>query len=411
MSADTKIPFYDVFLYGVFDENATLTDLLKVVAILAIIIFVSFSLLRPVLCALVKGPLRKTMLKIVDMEFNRADKVEWQEMFGVTTKQQYFDAFMLGFWADLVLIAIQHLVGGLFAVPAALGLSYFSSNVRTSLACLGIMTEMGWEVQDLCTMYFYRIFMGKEGKKKYPNGLVILLSLHHSLTCVMGLPIILTYRDLPEVHRLVFNLQFAGGFSILFAEITRGLDVTKKNELRMFVFVSILMLLLTLWTRFLDWFFLVYKILARFVADENWTFLIVGTCMLALFSLFNMFACVIPAYKRFVKFMKKLNEYESLPTDAEPTRRRTTIHQLQIAAAELSGIETRLDETLLNLFADRPVERRHTFSSDSLSRAAAMAAASSGASSRKLRPHRQSMVAWRNMPSRVQERTQDKKSD
>eukprot|EP00531_Pseudo-nitzschia_arenysensis_P008462 CAMPEP_0116128142 /NCGR_PEP_ID=MMETSP0329-20121206/7204_1 /TAXON_ID=697910 /ORGANISM="Pseudo-nitzschia arenysensis, Strain B593" /LENGTH=256 /DNA_ID=CAMNT_0003622265 /DNA_START=561 /DNA_END=1328 /DNA_ORIENTATION=- len=256
------------------------------------------------------------------------------------------------------------------------------------------MTEMGWEVQDLCTMYFYRIFMGKEGEKKYPNGYVILLSLHHSLTCVMGLPVILSYRDLPEVHRLVFDLQFAGGFMILFGEITRTLDVTKKNDLRMFVFVSTLMLLLTLWTRLFDWFFLLCKILARFIADENWTYLITGSCMFALFSLFNIFACVIPTYQRFVKFMKKLNEYESLPIDADPTRRRTTIYELQIAAAELTGIETRLDEALLDLFLDRTVERRHTFNPASLSRAAAMAAVSSGPSSPKLRPHRQSMVAW-----------------
>ena len=249
--------------------------------------------------------------------------------------------------------------------------------------------------------------MGKEGEKKYPNGYVILLSLHHSLTCVMGLPVILRYRDLPEVHRLVFNLQFAGGFMILFGEITRSLDVTKKNELRAFVFVSTLMLLLTLWTRLFDWFFLLYKILTRFIADENWTYLVTGSCMFALFSLFNIFACVIPTYQRFVKFMKKLNEYESLPTDADPTRRRTTIYELQIAAAELTGIETRFDEALLDLFVDRTVERRHTFNPAALSRSAAMAAVASGSSSRKIRPHRQSMVAWRSMPSSAMEKKSD----
>mmetsp|Transcript_1729 Transcript_1729/g.4043 ORF Transcript_1729/g.4043 Transcript_1729/m.4043 type:complete len:410 (-) Transcript_1729:421-1650(-) len=403
--------FYDGVVDAVFNENATLVDLLKVVSLLAILIFALFSLFRPVLTSLANGPLKKTMWKVVDIEFNRPDKIEWQEVFGVTTKQEYYDRFVIGFWPDLMLIAIQHILGGLFAVPAVLGVGSFSTSVRSSLACLGIMTEMGWEIQDLCTMYFYRIFLGKEGEKKYPNVYVVLLSLHHSLTCVMGLPVILRYRDLPEVHRLVFDLQFAGGLMLLFGEITRPLDVTKKNELRIFVFISTLMLLLTAWTRVFDWFYLLYKILARFIADENWTFLVVGSCIFMAFSMFNIFACVIPTYQRFVKFIKKLNEYESLPRDASASRRRTTVYELQLAAAEFTALETRFDETLLNLFVDRQVKRRHTLNSAALSRSAAMAAASSRVSSRKLRPHRQSMVAWRSMPSRVKQKVEDIKID
>ena len=400
--------FYDVFVNAVFDENATLVDLLKVVSLLAVIIYALFSLFRPVLTSLANGPLKIIMWKVVDMEFNRPDKIEWQEVFGVTTKQEYYDRFMIGFWPDLMLIMIQHILGGCLAVPAVFGVGSFTTSVRSSLACLGIMTEMGWEIQDLCTMYFYRIFLGKEGEKKYPNAYVVLLSLHHSLTCVMGLPVILRYRDLPEVHRLVFDLQFAGGLMVLFGEITRPLDVTKKNELRIFVLVSTLMLLLTAWTRVFDWFYLLYKILARFIADENWTFLVVGSCVFMVFSIFNIFACVIPTYQRFVKFIKKLNEYESLPKDASASRRRTTVYELQLAAAEFTALETRFDETLLNLFVDRQVKRRHTLNSAALSRSAA---ASSGVSSRKIRPHRQSMVAWRNMPSRVKQKVEDNKID
>lgn len=177
--------------------------------------------------------------------------------------------------------------------------------------------------------------------------------------------------------------------------------MTKKKDLRVFVLVSTLMLLLIGWTRVFDWFYLVYKLLARFYADENWPFLIVGSFVLFIFSLFNIFAAAIPVYQRFAKFMKKLREYESLPADTTAERRRSTIYDLQLAAAELATIETRFDEAILNIFEDRKVKRRHTFNSASLSRSAMLAAASADW---------QSMVAWRGMPSRVKARA-EKKAD
>ena len=406
--AQARSAFDDVFFEIIFDENATFVDLLVLAGLLATFIFAIFGIFRPFLVRLIKGPLKETMWKIAEMEFNRLDKIEAQEIFQVTSKQEYLDLFIIGFWPETVLIMIQHLIGGCFAIPAVLGAGDFSQSTRSSLACLGILTEMGWEIQDLCRMYYCRLFMGKEGAKMYPIAVLAMMTIHHSLATLMGLPAILNYRDLPEMHRLIFDLQFAGGFMILLPEITRTLDVTKKNELRMFVFVSSLMFLLIAWTRVFDWFYLVYKLMARFHADENWSFLVLGGFVFSLFSVFNLFFCVIPTYQRFTKFMQKLYAFESLPKDAGESKRRATIIDLQVAAAEFSAIETRIDEAILEIFSDRKVERRHTFNSATLSRSVALAGASMGSSSRKIHPHRQSMVAWRGMPSMVKQRAENK---
>lgn len=186
--------------------------------------------------------------------------------------------------------------------------------------------------------------------------------------------------------------------------------MTKKNELLMFIFFNAVMLVVTLWSRLFDWFYLVYKLMAIFIADKNWVFLVTGGIIFTAFSVFNVFICVIPNCRRFVKFVKKWKAYESLPLDVDENTRMASRGELELAAGELNSIETRFEEALLSIFVDHKVERRHTFNSATLARSAAMAAAASGVSSRKIHPHRQSMVAWRGMPSRVKAR-EDKKTE
>lgn len=296
-------------------------------------------------------------------------------------------------------------------VPFVFGLTMFSTSVRSSIACLGILIEMAYEVQDFAGILFYRLFMGAEGALKYPVTVIVILSVHHALTCSMGVPMILNYRELPELHRMSFDLQLGAGLVFLLSECSRSLDVTKKNDLRKFLFITLIMFIMMTWTRLFDWFYLSYKLLARFHADENWTFLVVGAICISVFSLFNIFAIVIPTFQRLTKFMKKLNEYESLPADAPETTRRASVLDLQIAAADVTAIETSFDETMIHLarfgFEDRRVERRQTFNSSALSRSATLARRMSGA---KHRPHRKSMLAWRDLPSR-EEKVAENKAD
>jgi len=207
---------------------------------------------------------------------------------------------------------------------------------------------------------------------------------------------------------MCFDLQFAGGFGLVLIELSRALDVTKKKELLKFLFMTVLLALLVVWTRLFDWFYLVYKLLARFYADENWTYLVVGGTMMLCFSMMNLFfvrdTCI-----RLLKFAKKWKHFDSLPADASEVARHSSIFELQAAAADVieSG-HTRFEDNFSDMamamlgFEDRHVERRKTFNSATLSRSAARAALSTARPSMtlRMRPHRQSMTAWRGLPSR-----------
>ena len=394
-------------LQAIFDENATGVDLLKVVAVLAALIFLMFALLEPILSMVVRGLLKDAVWKVVENEFNRRDKIKEMEIFSITTKEEYAD-YVIGYWPQGFLIGLQHLVGGILSVPAVFRMEGFLPQFRSSLACLGILVEMGWELQDLCRMIYFRLFKGEKGAKKYPNLVVMLLVFHHSLTCGLGIPAILNYRDLPELHRLIFDLQFVGGVMMILPEYTRVLDVKKRNELRQFVSISLFMFAITIWTRVFDWFYIIYILLTRFYADENWSFLIGGSIILSLFTLFNLFFCVNPLFVRLKKFAKKLVEYDLLPEDAPQEKRQSTIDDLNIAAADFASTTSRVQDVIMNLFEEHHIERRNTISTAELSRAAAMAAIAEAASTRRIGSHRQSMVAWRDMPSRVAARAKNK---
>merc|ERR1719378_839602 len=136
---------------------------------------------------------------------------------------------------------------------------------------------------------------------------------------------IMNYRELPELHRLCFNLQTAAAVALFMGEYTRLLDVTKPNQLLQFQLASFFMLLAYFWTRAIDWVYPMGKILLLFYAEEKWVFLAVGSIAFVLFSMFNVFLCLLPIYARFVKFMKKSAEYQALPKDANSMTRRSTV--------------------------------------------------------------------------------------
>jgi hypothetical protein len=405
-----KETWNDVVVGTIFDENATLVDLVKLAFVLAAIVFLSFEFLNPTFSMLAKGPLQNTMRKIASLEFKRPGRLEEMKGWGfeIVTEDEYYE-LVVEMWPGSMTTGLQHIIGGIFSTPSVLGMAVYSASVRSSLACLGILVELGFEIQDTFRILYQRLFMAEAGKKKYPNIVVLIFMFHHSLTCVMGLPMILNYRELPYLHRLCFDLQFAGGLMLVLPEFTRTLDVSKRNELKTFLVVSFFMLVLVVWTRLFDWFYIVYKLLQIFYADEKWTFLVVGTPVLLAFSVFNALFCVIPTWQRFFKFLKKLKKLDSLPETADEHTRKSTIDDLQIAAADFASIETNPREFLVSLFEERHVERRHTFNSAELSRSAALAAAAAEASNRRLGLNRQqSMVAWRGLPSRVKKRAETK---
>jgi len=388
----------------IFDEDATRSDLLQLAVAMAVVVFLSFEALRPILALLVRGPLRGRMQKISDMEYDRPDVKQFRDEQGIASKEEWL-AFSIQYWPQSMLLMIQHTVGGMLALPAVLGSMGLSSGIESStassLACFGILVEMGWELQDFVLMIYYCVFGGEQDKKRYPIVGIVIMLMHHSLTCIMGIPMIHAHRTLWILHRLSFDLGGAAGCVSAATELTRALDVTKKDELRKFMSITFLLLLVVLWTRFFDWFYLCYKLLTLFYAEKQWIFLAVGSFICSIFSLFNLAFVVFPMVKRFMKFARKLKEYQALPLDADDIRRGSTILDLQIAAADLNDIDTQFNEHIMHLFEfkERKVERRQTISSVVRVKRTT------------LRPHRQSMVAWKSLYSMEDKRTGADKRD
>ena len=75
---------------------------------------------------------------------------------------------MMRDWPDIIVITLQHATGAMFCVPSLLGLE--DASWASSLACLGCLSEAGWEVEHTAEM--------ENGKKKYPNLLVFIYLLH-----------------------------------------------------------------------------------------------------------------------------------------------------------------------------------------------------------------------------------------
>merc|ERR1712159_267944 len=262
-------------------------------------------------------------------------------------------------------------------------------------------------VQDFCKIIYHRLFGGDMGKKRYPISMIVILTMHHSLTTGMGLPMILRYRELHYLHRLCFNLQTITilGFC---GEYCRALDVTKKDELQLFLLNSLVMLAAIVWTRFFDWFYIAYKLMVTFYRDENWMYLMVSSPILVAFSLFNVVFLLIPTWKRFAKFFEKYRKMNALPETADETTRKSTIEELRNAAADFAAIEINPEEVIANLYETREIERRNSITVSELSRAAKLAATADAASTHRFHNPRQSMVAFRELPSRVAKRAEKK---
>jgi len=62
-----------------------------------------------------------------------------------------------------------------------------------SLACLGALSEVGWEWQDVLERLYRRLFT-KEGKIFEPNTILFLVIMHHTLGLTI-IPLNLIYYD------------------------------------------------------------------------------------------------------------------------------------------------------------------------------------------------------------------------
>ena len=187
----------------IFKEDATAYDLLTIAAAFAVIWAIVFAIARPAIGAL---SYNKPWLKSAcERDWDRGAKAELEMFFGHTNLSK--DAgveILMRQWPWMVSVSIQHVAGVMLCVPSLMG--WRDPSWASSLAVLGVISEIGWEIEDSIEKAYTRLFT-EGGDKKVPNGLIFMLTLHHTMACGLGIPMVLCYRNLKAVHWVCFNLQ------------------------------------------------------------------------------------------------------------------------------------------------------------------------------------------------------------
>ena len=142
---------------AIFDDEPTLTTLLQIVAFMTLLWGAIFTTLTPIISHLIRN--RPWLRESSDRDYIRDAKDTYKAVGMDFTKDEFFE-FTVQTWPLMQLVILQHLVGGSLCLPSIFG--WFDESTFSSLACLGILSEVGWEMQDTITMFYKRFFK--------PNG-------------------------------------------------------------------------------------------------------------------------------------------------------------------------------------------------------------------------------------------------
>lgn len=254
----------------------------------------------------------------------------------------------------------QHAMSGILCIPSLLGRG--DSSWATSLAVNGILCEMGYELLDFVKIPYNRL---RYGKAKVPNGVLIGMIAHHSLTCALGIPMILRYRDWKVIHWICFNMAGMPGVVMPTVEYTKTLDINKPKDLAIFKVVNFVLFVLILWTRGLHWIYLVGKVLFQLYQEKAWRVIMISAPPLLAMTFLINFGFVFHMYKRWMKFRKATAEYEALPEDAPKAKKLASKANFEQLAQELLDETDNIDPVVgiisaLDFLEDRKVERRQT---------------------------------------------------
>ena len=194
-------------------------------------------------------------------------------------------------------VLVQHLVGGALCVPAMI----FANPWATALAIHGALCEAGWEASDIVMRTWQLLFGGREGRRKNPRNLVLILFGHHLMGQLMVVPMNLYHRDDRDYHELVLELQFAAFFAG-FAQLSGyTLRLGVPSDFRLMRFSVTLTLALVLWSRGLRYVVVGSRLIAKLRAADEPRMLACGAFVLLVMAVFNVFV-VIDCWKKFVKF-------------------------------------------------------------------------------------------------------------
>lgn len=156
-----------------FDEHATREDLLLLVSFIAVFWSAVFYTLHLVLRPWAQQ--QDWLKESLGREYDRVGMTMCTAL-GVNWSRDRYVTIMLNDWPKMQGIYLQHFVGGALCLPAVLG---YSESWAVSLACLGILSEIGWELSDVADLLITRTCQ-VDGKERCPNtmlGIMMLVSL------------------------------------------------------------------------------------------------------------------------------------------------------------------------------------------------------------------------------------------
>lgn len=146
----------------IFNEDPTALELLSAVAFLALFWSVFFAVVSALVRPLVYG--KPWLVAAGERDYEHGGKELHKQLGMDKTKDAFVEQFQ-DLWPWFAGIIVQHLIGGMLCLPSILGIG--DQQVAASLACLGILSEMGWEIQDLIT-WVYKRFGVEGGKEMVP---------------------------------------------------------------------------------------------------------------------------------------------------------------------------------------------------------------------------------------------------
>jgi len=231
-------------------------------------------------------------------------KDQWIDLNAKTFKTAFFIEFKTSketfeFACLCVAIICQHAVGGALCLPSMLG---GSGAVISALACHGGLCEAGWELQDAIVRIYQILFGGKAGKAQNPTPLVVILGLHHAMGLGMVIPMNIVYRDNCHYHEFIFLLQGAAFVACMSQNYGYTLDIKTLSGLKQMKVCVTVTLLTMVYSRFLRYAFVGYKLISTFYADGRTMMLCGGGLVLGLMGLLNILF-VMDAVGKFSKFI------------------------------------------------------------------------------------------------------------
>jgi hypothetical protein len=201
----------------------------------------------------------------------------------------------------------QHFAGGMLCAPAIFGMGV-SREVALAMVRHGALIELGWEVQDTIQRLYER-FCIENGSKIQPNGTFFMLFMHHAMQWAFVIPMNLYYSHLSGYHELIFMLEGAAAAAGAIGFYGYTLDTTRPNELLQMIVLNALNLVVMVYTRFIHYWWSLFKCLRTFYEDGAYGYLLAG-CVCGIFLMPYIAGIFIP------EMCNKIHKFTRLYVDA-----------------------------------------------------------------------------------------------